>query len=472
MRKLAQFCLPFILLSCSHIQSKKNLSLRKTSRSIAKVKSKTAYTKKISKRFKKLKKQKSRRRYLTQRGVSRKSSAPLRKRSIIAKRKKYSKKSLSKKNGGLNLRSLPKDYKFWKEYFYKKRRPLFERYLTRGENYREIIESIFIKHGLPKELFFVGVIESGYRINAKSTANAVGPWQFIKGTATRYGLKVNSHQDERLNIYKSTEAAASYFKDLYNIFGRWDLALCAYNAGEYRIINAIRKGNTRDYKELARRKLIPKETILYVPKVEVAIELAKKIRPKIDLDKKDLFAQSKLVNLRGPLNLSEMLKRLRVPRRIFDLLNPDLIRRPRRLRSANINVALPSHVNEMALNNWGSNLRNSRGTKRAPAYVRAKRKIRNRYKVSKGDNLFRISRRFNIPVSRLKTLNGINNQIYVGQVLKLKSAGRLVYRVRKGDSLARIARRFGVTLKALLRQNRLKNGNIRPNQRLYIPSRG
>ena len=147
--------------------------------------------------------------------------------------------------------------------------------MKNGEKYRPIVTRIFKKHGLPVDLFYVGLIESGFNSHIRSHADAVGPWQFIKGTATRYGLRVDRHVDERRNIHKATEAAAGYFKDLYNIFGSWELALCAYNAGEYRIINAIRRGNTRDYRELVRKKLIPKETIYYVPKVAAARYLSK-----------------------------------------------------------------------------------------------------------------------------------------------------------------------------------------------------
>ena len=174
-----------------------------------------------------------------------------------------------------HIHDLELDYKqshfdFWVKYFSKREKARFLRHSNNGAKYRNVINKILKSHGLPQELFFVGLIESGYNTRIKSHASAVGPWQFIKGTAKRYGLRVDGYVDERYNIIKSTEAAASYFKDLYNIFGSWELALCAYNAGEYRIINAIRRGNTRSYKELVKKKLIPKETIYYVPKVAAA----------------------------------------------------------------------------------------------------------------------------------------------------------------------------------------------------------
>lgn len=166
-------------------------------------------------------------------------------------------------------------FNFWIKYLTVKDKVRFIRHIKNGEKFEKIVLKILKKHGLPKEIFYVGLIESGFNMRIRSRANAVGPWQFMKGTAKEYGLKINSRIDERKNIYKSTEAAAHYFKDLYNIFGSWELALCAYNAGEYKIIRAIRKGNTRDYRKLVKKKLLPKETVYYIPKIAAAMEIFK-----------------------------------------------------------------------------------------------------------------------------------------------------------------------------------------------------
>ena len=147
----------------------------------------------------------------------------------------------------------------WFEYFTNSGRSRFLRHLNRGEKYRTLVESILLSHGLPIELYYVGLIESGYVLQAKSHQSAVGPWQFIKSTGKSYGLRIDSEIDERMNIYMSTHAAAKYLSDLYNIFNSWALSIAAYNAGEYRIMGAIRKGNTRKFNELIKKKLLQKK---------------------------------------------------------------------------------------------------------------------------------------------------------------------------------------------------------------------
>jgi membrane-bound lytic murein transglycosylase D len=161
----------------------------------------------------------------------------------------------------------------WFNYYTRSGRARFQRHLHRGEKYRTLIESILISYGLPIELYYVGLIESGYVLKAKSHQSAEGPWQFIKSTGKSYGLRVDSEVDERLNIYMATHAAAKYLGDLYNIFNSWALSIAAYNAGEYRIMSAIRKGNTRSFNKLIQKKLLPKETSNYVSKFWTAMML-------------------------------------------------------------------------------------------------------------------------------------------------------------------------------------------------------
>jgi len=131
----------------------------------------------------------------------------------------------------------------------------------------------FRAENVPESLIYLGLIESGFDPVALSPAGARGTWQFMKGTGLRYGLSQAAAGDERTDTAKSTRAAARYLSDLNRIFGDWLLALAAYNAGEHRILRITEKTGIRDFWELRRRGLLPKETSDYVPAVLAAVQL-------------------------------------------------------------------------------------------------------------------------------------------------------------------------------------------------------
>ncbi|HSB51430.1 MAG TPA: transglycosylase SLT domain-containing protein [Dissulfurispiraceae bacterium] len=153
-------------------------------------------------------------------------------------------------------------------------RERFSVWLERSARYMEIMREILREKKLPEELVFLPFVESGFNVNAYSTAKAVGPWQFIEATAKRYGLVVDWWRDERRDPVKSTEAAAEYLSDLYSMFGSWHLALAAYNAGEGRIMRALKKTNADDYWSLLQTTQIRDETKEYVPRFFAAKKIA------------------------------------------------------------------------------------------------------------------------------------------------------------------------------------------------------
>ncbi len=163
--------------------------------------------------------------------------------------------------------------RFWFQYYTQGGRQTFLHHLQNGENYRGLVEFTLASYGLPAELYYLGLIESGFNPMSESTAKARGPWQFMSGTAIKYGLHLDSLVDERLSVPKSTKAAAHYLLDLYNIFHNWALAAAAYNACEYKIVDAVRKGNSRNLRTLCEQKLLVSETCDYVAKIWVAREL-------------------------------------------------------------------------------------------------------------------------------------------------------------------------------------------------------
>jgi hypothetical protein len=139
--------------------------------------------------------------------------------------------------------------------------------LARLSSYRGSLGPILMEERVPVELLAVAHVESGFSPTALSPKGARGIWQFMPSTARRYGLAVDGLVDERTHPEHSTRAAARYLRDLYAQFGDWKLALAAYNAGEGRVWSVIRRTGVRDFDEMARRGLLPAETIRYVPKV-------------------------------------------------------------------------------------------------------------------------------------------------------------------------------------------------------------
>lgn len=153
-------------------------------------------------------------------------------------------------------------------------RNFYGRALERSGRYLPRIESILRKEGLPTELAYLPLIESGFRPHAVSPAKAVGLWQFIPDTGRRYGLRIDRFVDERRDPIKSTRAAARYLKDLYGMFGDWHLSLAAYNTGEGRISRLLSVSDASDFWELSERGYLFRETEDYVPGFLAALQIA------------------------------------------------------------------------------------------------------------------------------------------------------------------------------------------------------
>lgn len=154
-------------------------------------------------------------------------------------------------------------------------REWFAEALARGHRYLPHIREVFAAEGIPQDLAYVALVESAFKPAAYSRARARGVWQFVAATGRQYGLRQDWWVDERSNPEKATRAAAKHLKMLHALFGDWDLALAAYNAGERKILRGMARYKTRDYWQLRTTRAFRRETKNYVPLIHAAIVVAK-----------------------------------------------------------------------------------------------------------------------------------------------------------------------------------------------------
>lgn len=391
-----------------------------------------------------------------------------------------------------------KRMQFWVEYFTKHQRDRFQRFINNGEEYRHHIEKIFVEHGLPKELYFVGLIESGYYLGARSHAAAVGPWQFIRGTAKRYNLRVTHEVDERQDLFKATRAAAMYFKDMHNIFSSWELSLAGYNAGEYGMIRRIMKHGTRDFYQLSRNKQLPSETINYVPKVLAAMHVvnnAEKYGFTIPKKKHHLFDRTVLKASERRTPLTTIARKHKISVALLKRLNPELrigsiprhmgtyfLRVPEsRYQETSISNAVAVDIKpETAglIKSFSRPEKKSELNRRTAAIAKPKFHV-----VKRGETFLSVSRRYKIPAKDLAQINRFNTwkkKVHVGQKIALSSEventprikntnGPIVYKVKAGDNLTELARIFNVQLTKLKQTNKIRKGSILIGQKIVLP---
>jgi membrane-bound lytic murein transglycosylase D len=401
----------------------------------------------------------------------------------------------------------------------------------RSGRYRPFIKAALIEAGLPAELSWLPLIESGFKVNAFSRARALGLWQFIPSTGYKFGLKRNKYIDERLDPEKSTRAAIAYLKELHQIFGDWTTVMAAYNCGEGRVLRVIRHQNINyldNFWDLYER--LPFETARYVPRFLATLHIVNNpeqyglndvvLDPPVKYETVAVSKQIHLKHVAPAIGVSlEVMKGLN-PELRYKLLPPDLyaLRVP-----AHKSEQLLTKINEIPVSSppkptfvyhrvrrgetlstiarryrtrvrkimRANNLRRSnyivagrllkipqRGYEyRPPKRKKLKPKHGPTHTVARGDSLWIIANRFGTTAQRIQQLNNLSSaELYIGQILILpqdasghENGGLKTYRVAHGDSPFEIAMRHNMSLDRLLRMNNLTTrSTIYPGQKLVV----
>lgn len=367
----------------------------------------------------------------------------------------------------------------WITYFTQRERERTVRYFERGSAMKAEIERILEQSNVPKELYYLAMIESGFVQGAQSHAKAVGIWQFVPGTATNYGLQINRFVDERLSWIKSTEAAVIYLKDLKNVFGSWYLALAAYNAGEYRIVQAIMRGKTRDFWTLAEGNMLPQETLNYVPKFMAASIIGKNPEKYgIRYQATPGWGEFDVVLAPAGVKVNDLSRVTGIPREEFQRWNPDLLKGLVPYdRGGTFELYLPKNraIEYGAKQSQIASLSRTQlqATKRSSTVGDY-----SIYVVRHGDTLSSVARTLGNSIRGLKQLNSLGQSSRVHPGMRLRyltakkessNAGRL-HVVKRNETLASIAQKHKVTPEQIVEFNGLPQPRVVEGQRLRVPA--
>jgi len=287
-----------------------------------------------------------------------------------------------------------------------------QRALDRMGEFIGPFQETFRGHGIPEDLAYLPIIESGFRVDATSRARARGAWQFMAATARLFGLRVDWQVDERLDPFKAADAAARFLKYLYEEYNDWYIALACYNGGPRRVERAMRALQTADFFTINQSRHIRRETKNYVPAFLASLIIARSPGEYgFTLGGGEaVFAGSKTVDVPSPASLARVAERLQLPYAELKRLNPELLRDFTPSNLAVYRLRVPAAADEAAL----------AGLER-------------------------------IPAAKIPRYNS--------------------YRVRSGDTLSTIARRHGTSVRRIQEANHMRSTLIRPGMTLIIPGR-
>jgi len=366
----------------------------------------------------------------------------------------------------------------WLDYFRRDARERFTTYLTRSGRYEPAMRKTLRAHGLPEDLAYLPLIESGYNPRAYSVAHASGIWQFIQSTAKRYDLRVDYWVDERRDPEKSCEAAALHLRRLWELFESWPLVLAAYNAGEKRVMDAVLSAGTRDFWSLR----LPRQTRDYVPRYMAGVLIGRNPEAHgfdITCDPPLVYD---LLEVDQATELDLIAECCGSKPEVLKDLNPHLRRGCTPPGEGGYSVRIPA----------GTLARCEEALFQIPKDRRlASASQFTVHRVRRGETLSHIASRYGTTVSQIAAANNLRNQHFIreGQKLTVPTPGhsdgtryaaadegwredgeKIVYVVRRGDTLGAIARVYRTHVDQIRKWNGLGRNQhiIHPGDRLLI----
>lgn len=358
--------------------------------------------------------------------------------------------------------------------FQNKLKTWYARALTRGQPYVPKMKEIFKDEGVPESLVYLAIVESAFNPQAVSRARAVGMWQFIPGTAQRYGLTVDFWEDQRKDPEMSARAAARYLKDLHGMFGDWQLSLAAYNTGEGRIQRYVNRQPDADFWDMRSGRSLHRETREYVPAIIAAILLASNPAAYgIEVPQESQPSSTAAVAVDRATDLRVLAKCADVSVEALQEMNPSLRRIMTPPRKFDLKIPARS------LDGFQAKL---------DALPESERVAVAMHTVARGESLNSIARKYKVNAEAIRLANRLPNRrvargtslviplgsaaadpsLYAEEGRSARRGGTRVYKVRRGDTLASVARRAGVPVDRLRELNHLASNDLRRGQRLVL----
>ncbi len=378
-------------------------------------------------------------------------------------------------------------------------RPTMENFAQRSEDYLGHARDIFRKNGMPEELAYLALVESGYRHTAKSHAGAAGTWQFMPYTGKHFGLQQDRYIDERLDPYESVEAAAKYLKQLHNMFGDWLLAIAAYNAGQGKIKRALEGTGANDFftmvarnERLTGKTKLRLETMVYVPRFLAMTKIMRNLGPlgftPVNHNQAPLHARFKVA---PSTDLRDLARAVGVPYHEFREANAQHKGHVTH-RNKNTYVNVPKGAQSaaqryIASGKSGRSYR-AQNTKAHTPVVAHNAQVSSSkthyYVVKKGDSLSRIAAKYDTTTATLVRVNKLDSvaTVRIGQKLTIPGRAKAVatravahskkrtHVVKYGDTVGAIAQKYNMSTKQLLKLNKKSSADIRAGEKLLVSS--